>query len=78
MRYEGDCLPTGVPIVKWEDYRLEEERPDIIFIHNPYDDGNNLTSVHPFYYSSNLKKYTQCLVYSPYFTLYDKRDCKRR
>ena len=68
MRYEGDCLPTGVPIVKWEDYRLEEERPDIIFIHNPYDDGNNLTSVHPFYYSSNLKKYTQCLVYSPYFT----------
>ena len=35
MRYEGDSLPTGVPVVRWEDYRLEEERPDIIFIHNP-------------------------------------------
>lgn len=68
MRYEGDQLPAGVPIVSWEDYHLEQERPDMIFIHNPYDGGNSLTSVHPFYYSSNLKKYTRCLVYSPYFT----------
>ncbi len=68
MRYEGDSFPSSIPIVNWEDYRLEEERPDMIFIHNPYDDGNNLTSVHPFYYSANLKKYTRYLVYSPYFT----------
>ena len=69
MRYEGESLPEGIPIVRWEDYSLAKERPDIIFIHNPYDDGNNLTSVPPMYYSANLKKYTGCLVYSPYFTM---------
>ena len=51
-----------------EDFSIEEERPDLIYIHNPYDDANLVTSVHPRYYSSNLKKYTENLVYIPYFT----------
>ena len=40
-----------------------------MFIHNPYDDCNYVTSVHPFFYSSNLKQYTNQLVYIPYFIL---------
>ena len=48
---------------------LEEEQPDIVYIHNPYDGGNTVTTVHPDYYSSNLKKYTEKLVYIPYFVL---------
>lgn len=49
-----------------EEYPLEEERPDIIYFHNPYDDCNTVTSVHPRYYSSNLKKYTENLIFIPY------------
>ena len=46
---------------------MEEEEPDIIYIHNPYDNTNFVSSVHPRYYSANLKKYTKTLVYIPYF-----------
>ncbi len=41
----------------------------MIFIHNPYDDCNYVTSVPPEFYSKNLKQYTEKLVYIPYFVL---------
>ena len=41
----------------------------LFYIHNPYDDWNLVTCVHPRYFSANLKKYTDKLVYIPYFVL---------
>lgn len=67
MHYEGNQYPDYVPVVDWQTYNLEERRPDVSFIHNGYDDSNIITSVHPNYYSRNLKKYTELLCYSPYF-----------
>lgn len=67
--WEGDRYPDYVPITRYEDYNFEEHHPDMIFIHNPYDDRNIVTSVHPFFYSNNLKKYTDKLIYIPYFVL---------
>ena len=67
MHYEVDKFKEGVPIVSYESYNLEERKPDVIFIHNPFDEGNHATSVHPFFYSRNLKQYTDHLVYIPYF-----------
>lgn len=69
MHYEGDEYPDYVPITSWEKYDLEERRPDIVYIHNPYDECNIVTSVHPDYYSKVLKTYTGRLVYIPYFVL---------
>lgn len=46
---------------------LEAIRPDIIYIHNPYDNGNWVTSVEPRFYSKQLKKYTDMLVYVPFY-----------
>ncbi len=69
MEYEGDKFPKYVPITDWKTFSLEDAMPDAIFIHNPYDDGNNLTTIHPNYYSDVLKQYTDCLVYVPYFTM---------
>lgn len=69
FRYEGNKFPAYVPVTLWKDYDLIKEHPDLVFIHNPYDDGNNLTSVDPFYYSENLKKNCEILIYSPYFTI---------
>lgn len=67
MHYEGSEYPEGIEIIDWEKYNFEDRRPDVIYIHNPYDGCNLVTSVHPRYYSSNLKKYTDTLVYVPYY-----------
>ena len=67
--YEGDLFPDYVPITRYDEYDFQRRRPDAIFIHNPYDECNIVTSVHPFFYSENLKEYTEKLVYIPYFVL---------
>lgn len=67
--YEGDRFPGEVPIVHYSQYHLEESMPEMGFIHNPYDDMNTLTMIHPQYFSEELKKHISCLVYVPYFTM---------
>lgn len=67
--YEAAMYPGYVPITYYKDYDFEKRRPDKIYIHNPYDDCNYVTSVEPFFYSKNLKQYTEELVYIPYFIL---------
>lgn len=69
MHYEGDEYPDYVPIVSWKEFDLALEHPDMIFIHNPYDEFNFITSVPPAYYSKELRKHTDELVYIPYFVL---------
>lgn len=65
--YEGNDYPNYVMVYDWRKIDLASMRPDTIFIHNPYDEGNHVTSVHPDYYSYRLKEYTDKLVYIPYF-----------
>ena len=69
MHYEGKAFPDNIPIVDYNKYNFEDNHPDVIYIHNPYDDMNTVTSVHPFFYSRNLKKYTDKLIYIPYFVI---------
>lgn len=65
--YEKDQYPDYVPITEYDKFDLEAHHPDMIFIHNPYDYTNHVTTIHPAYYSENLKKHTDCLVYIPYY-----------
>lgn len=67
MHDESAMYPDYVSVVNYNEYDFAARQPDMIFIHNPYDDANYVTSVHPFFYSENLKKYTERLVYIPYF-----------
>lgn len=67
MRWEKDKLPTRVSITDIFSYDFEAIHPDAIFFHNPYDKWNHVTTVHPDFYSDRLKKWTDCLVYVPYF-----------
>ena len=67
--YEGDLYPEYVSITHYEDYDLEERHPDVIYIHNPYDEANRVTSIAPEFYSSRIKAFTEKLVYIPYFVL---------
>lgn len=69
MHYEGNEYPANIEITDWQCYNFEERKPDVIYIHNPYDNWNLVTSVPERYFSGNLKKYTDCLVYIPYFVL---------
>jgi len=59
--------PKNIQLIDFRKYNIEERHPDIIFIHNPYDSYNIVTSVHPDFYSERLRKLTDCLVYVPYF-----------
>lgn len=67
MHYEGEQFPKDVPVVHYMDYNLAERRPDVAFIHNPYDQYNYVTSIHPAYYVPELKKYVGKVAYIPYF-----------
>ena len=60
--YPSDVLLTDI-----KELNIPALRPDVIFIHNPYDGANKVTSVHPDYYSDKLKEYTDELIYIPYF-----------
>lgn len=66
--YEGEKFPEYVNIVDYKKFDLEKVKPDIIYIHNHYDDCNTATRVDSNYYSYNLKKNTKMLVYVPYGT----------
>ncbi len=73
MHYEGNQYPDYVPVTPYETFDFAKHRPDMIFIHNPYDNYNHVTSVHPFCYSKNLKQFTEQLVYVPYYILNEIR-----
>lgn len=77
FHYEGGDYPDYVPITHYEAYSFEARRPDVVYIHNPYDDCNYVTSVDPRFYSRELKKYTDCLVYIPYFVVDDSRSIEK-
>ncbi len=55
--YEGDRLPEYVKSIPYQEYSIQLHRPDIVYIHNPYDGYNYVTSISPEYYSSELRKF---------------------
>jgi hypothetical protein len=68
---EANLFPKDVPVIDFHEYDLAAHHPDIIYIHNPYDNCNAATSVDSMYYSRELKKYCAMLVYVPYFVVGD-------
>ncbi|WP_373265172.1 hypothetical protein [Hungatella hathewayi] len=64
--YEMDQFPPEVELADYRRYNLKQAHPDVIFIHNPYDGCNLVTQVPEEYFSSELVKYTDHLVYVPY------------
>ncbi|MDL2294921.1 CDP-glycerol glycerophosphotransferase family protein [Ruminococcaceae bacterium OttesenSCG-928-D13] len=67
MNCDASQYPSNIEITSWLEYDPEERQPDIIFIHNPYDAGNLVTSVHPNFYCERLHTCTYLLCYIPYF-----------
>lgn len=63
--YEGDRFPASA--LDYRTYFPEQEKPDIMYIHNPYDQYNKVTMVDPRFFSTELKKAGGLLVYVPYY-----------
>lgn len=67
--YEGNQYPDYVTVTDYREYDLKLHHPDVIYVHNPYDEFNTVTSVSPEFYLKTIKDYTEKLVYIPYFVL---------
>ncbi len=67
--YEGKDYPEDVPVVDYQTFDLKLHHPDMVYIHNPYDEYNYVTSIDPEFYSSRIHKFTEKLIYIPYFVL---------
>ena len=67
IHYEGEGFPKEYEIVDYNCYDFSVELPDCIVINSPYDEFNPVWTVDSAFYSSELKKYTNKLVYIPWF-----------
>lgn len=67
LAYDGNEFPSYVPITPYQTYSIRELKPDAAYIHYPYDGSNTVTRIHPAYYSDELKKYVNKLIYIPYY-----------
>lgn len=68
FKYEIDSfIHNDIPVISYKKFDYTVIRPDVIYYHNPFDEGNRVTSVSPEFYSSQLKNYTSMMVYVPYF-----------
>jgi hypothetical protein len=60
-------LPPEVSVTPYTKFDLAGTHPDVIYVHNPYDGNNRVTSVAPQFYSTELRRHTDLLVYVPYY-----------
>lgn len=65
--YDGDKFPEYVPITNFLEYDLQNNHPDQIYIQNPHDNWDHALTVHSDYYSTELWKHTEQLIYIPWF-----------
>lgn len=62
--WDGDeFVSNGVPITRFDNFDFGNPKPSAIFISDPYDSYNGGYSVHPFFYSCNMRKMTDSLIY---------------
>lgn len=63
--YEGNLFPEHLKIMHFEKYDISRRNPDIIYIQNADDDGNDEIAVPGIYFTEELKKHARRLVYLP-------------
>ena len=67
LHYEGGAFPKEYKITDYRTYDFVSELPDCIVINSSYDEFNQVWSVAPSFYSKEMKKYTNKLIYIPWF-----------
>lgn len=70
-QFNPELYPDGIITEDYKTIDLDSLHPDKIIIQNPFDEWNTVTSVPERFYSKVLKKYTDELIYIPFFKTYD-------
>ncbi len=60
-------LPEYVKCISIEDYDIAKRHPERVYIQDPYDGFSTMIAIPDYFYSDNLLKYTDELVYVPCF-----------
>jgi len=69
--YEKENYPADIPMLRYTEYNMERQKPDVVFVHFPYDRNNYVTGILPDHYCKTLRSQTDLLVYVPYFVNLD-------
>ena len=68
LEYEGEAFLPEIPITHYEAFDIKNTLPDMIITQNTYDEYNPAMSVHPYFYTANLRNYCGKLIYvSPFW-----------
>lgn len=67
IQYNLEDYPEELNVLHCDNYDFELCHPDRIYIQYPYDNENPITGIPPFLYAPNLRKYTDELIYIPWF-----------
>lgn len=70
-QYCIDLYPEDIELYDWTMFDIATIHPSKIYIQFPYDQYNPVISIHPNFYSATLKKYTDELIYIPWFQVDD-------
>lgn len=67
MIYDINKYPDYIHAIDFREFDFESNHFDEIYIQNPFDEYSRIMTVHPFFYSKNIRNYTDMLCYIPYF-----------
>ncbi|MCL1986372.1 MAG: hypothetical protein FWG64_00145 [Firmicutes bacterium] len=62
-----DNYSEDFELTDWQTYDIEVRQPDVIFHYNLYDETTITYRIHSNFYNKRLQKFTDMLVYIPYF-----------
>ncbi len=68
---DGSLLPDYVNQTTIEEYDIAKRLPDRVYIQDPYDGFNTMIAVPSYFYSGNLLKFTDELIYVPCYDVDD-------
>lgn len=66
---DADKMPNEVELTPYDQYDFELRHPDMIIYQNPYDAYNDTISIIPSFYSENICRFTDEMVFIPPFVL---------
>lgn len=66
---ETEGFPEDVELTRFDEIDYSGVRISRTYIQYPYDDSNGATITRPFFYTESLRKYTDELIYIPWFEL---------
>lgn len=71
--------PKELSLIDYRMYDFKHNHPDIIVIQEGWDEFSSGMIVHPFFYATNIRKYTEHLVFIPPYRLdeFDRSDDQR-